>query len=309
MDRIAARVEGGVGLLAGGLTLVGVSVAVARAIGGTFSVGDVTVFLAATLGLHAIIIGASSSAARAYEALLVFDNYLAVVNEPVPPTGGAIAGPLRNAVEFHDVWFRYAEHLPWVLRGVSFRLPAGAGVGLVGLNGAGKSTIVKLLSRMYEPQRGSITWDGVDVRDLDPTGLRDRISAVFQDFMAYDFSAADNIGVGFLPALGDRDRITAGRAGRRCRRHDRPPAARLRHDAHPHLRRRRGRGVAVRWTVAAARTGPGLPPDGGGPVDSGRTQLRPGRRRRGGAAAPAGPAAPGSVEPDDLAPAQRLSQL
>jgi ATP-binding cassette subfamily B protein len=94
-----------------------------------------------------------------------------------------------------------------VLRGVSFALPPGTAVGLVGLNGAGKSTIVKLLCRFYDPTRGSITWDGVDVRAWDVTTLRQRMSVVFQDFMDYDLTAAENIAVGDLSALGDHDRI------------------------------------------------------------------------------------------------------
>lgn len=113
-----------------------------------------------------------------------------------PDQPGRGTPALRGGIEFDDVWFRYAEDLPWVLRGVTCRLPAGAAVGLVGLNGAGKTTMVKLLCRMYEPERGAIRWDGVDLRDLDPAGLRARISAVFQDFMSYDFTASDNIGVG-----------------------------------------------------------------------------------------------------------------
>ncbi|WP_043638058.1 ATP-binding cassette domain-containing protein, partial [Nonomuraea candida] len=70
-------------------------------------------------------------------------------------------------IELRDVWFRYGDDGPWVLRGVNLTIPAGAAVGLVGVNGAGKSTLVKLLCRFYDPQRGTITWGGVDLRELD----------------------------------------------------------------------------------------------------------------------------------------------
>jgi ATP-binding cassette, subfamily B, bacterial len=63
--------------------------------------------------------------------------------------------------------------------------------------------MVKLLCRLYEPERGTIRWDGVDIRTLEPAALRRRISAVFQDFMAYDFTASDNIAIGALEALSD----------------------------------------------------------------------------------------------------------
>jgi ABC-type multidrug transport system fused ATPase/permease subunit len=64
------------------------------------------------------------------------------------------------------------------------------------LRRAGKSTLVKLLCRLYDPDRGRITWDSIDLREMDPISLRDRISVVFQDYMAYDLTAADNIAVG-----------------------------------------------------------------------------------------------------------------
>jgi ATP-binding cassette subfamily B protein len=99
-----------------------------------------------------------------------------------------------------------------VLRGVSLVIPRGQAVGLVGHNGAGKSTLVKLICRLYEPDRGTILWDGRDLRDLDLAALRDRMSVMFQDFMAYELSAAENIAVGDLGREGDRPALeTAAR--------------------------------------------------------------------------------------------------
>jgi ATP-binding cassette subfamily B protein/ATP-binding cassette subfamily C protein len=85
----------------------------------------------------------------------------------------------------------------------------------VGENGAGKSTIVKLLLRLYDPTEGRITYGGVDLRDLDPRDLRGRIGAVFQDFVRYQFTAAENIGFGNPERVADRARIedAARRAG------------------------------------------------------------------------------------------------
>jgi ATP-binding cassette subfamily B protein len=96
-----------------------------------------------------------------------------------------------------------------VLRGVSFAIPAGQAVGIVGINGAGKSTLVKLLCRFYEPERGRITWDGVDLRDVAPESLRARLAATFQDYMTYALPACDNIGVGDLPRREDIDAVRA----------------------------------------------------------------------------------------------------
>ncbi len=75
------------------------------------------------------------------------------------------------------------------------------------MNGAGKSTLVKLVCGFWELERGSITWDGVDTRELDVRALRQRIAATFQDFMAYDATAADNIAFGDVRHLDDLERI------------------------------------------------------------------------------------------------------
>ena len=104
------------------------------------------------------------------------------------------------------MWFRYGPDLPWILRGVSFFVPYGQAVALVGHNGAGKSTLVKLMCRFYDPDRGRILWDGVDLRDMDVAALRDRISAVFQDYMVYELSARENIAVGDLSLAGGAGR-------------------------------------------------------------------------------------------------------
>ncbi|MGW0196750.1 ABC transporter ATP-binding protein [Nonomuraea sp. NPDC003201] len=176
------------------------------AVGSGMSVGDVSMFIAAVAGIQGAIEGLVGSTGQAHHQLLMFGHHAAVLRaEPDLPSPSPAAGgppPLRRGVELRDVWFRYSEEHPWVLRGVSLFIPYGRSVALVGRNGAGKSTLVKLLCRFYDPQRGAILWDGVELRDLPVEELRARIGAVFQDFMAYDFSAADNIAVGDLAVLG-----------------------------------------------------------------------------------------------------------
>jgi ATP-binding cassette subfamily B protein len=205
------------------LTVVGVAAACTLALGGRISLGDVTVFLAAATAMHASVVGATASVGQAYEALLLLGAYTGIVDSPdrrrsPSETPDVPADPLpmlSRAIEVRDVWFRYTETGPWVLRGVSLTIPHGTTVGLVGLNGAGKSTLVKLLCRMYEPQRGQILWDGRDIAHTDPAELRRRISAVFQDFMTYDMTARENIALGDLARLDDTEAIAraAGAAG------------------------------------------------------------------------------------------------
>ncbi|MEO3798534.1 ABC transporter ATP-binding protein [Nonomuraea sp. B1E8] len=179
---------------------------------GRLTPGDVVIFTAAVAGVQAGLSGLVAQAARGHQALLQFGHYLDILStepdlmtsaDPVP------APPLRNAIELKDVWFRYDEDKPWVLRGLDLRISAGALLALVGTNGAGKSTLVKLLCRLYDPTRGQILWDGIDIRLFSVASLRERIGTVFQDHMNYDFTAADNIGIGDLPARDDRDRIRA----------------------------------------------------------------------------------------------------
>ena len=109
---------------------------------------------------------------------------------------------------FENVGFKYPGADKWAVRGLNFELRAGETLALVGENGAGKTTIVKLLARLYDPTEGRITLDGQDLRDYDLTELRAAVGVIFQDFVRYNLSAADNIAVGRIDARDDRDRIT-----------------------------------------------------------------------------------------------------
>ncbi|MFE3201961.1 ABC transporter ATP-binding protein [Embleya sp. NPDC059237] len=193
--------------------------AVTAAHDGRLTVGDVVMFVAALTGIQNALNTLVASIAATYGQLLGLTHYVAV-SRAEPDLVSASAAPTvvpapGTGIEFHDVWFRYSEDHPWVLNGVDLSLSHGRAVALVGLNGAGKSTLVKLMCRMYDPTRGRITWDGVDLRDIPPAALRERISAVFQDHMNYDMSAAENIALGDPAHSEDRDRIVAAaqRAG------------------------------------------------------------------------------------------------
>ncbi|GAB3805080.1 ABC transporter ATP-binding protein [Micromonospora zhanjiangensis] len=177
---------------------------------GELSIGDVSIFAAAVASTQTSMGALVHGIAGVREQLLLFRPFVDIAHgepdlmlaaKPVPTP------PLGQALELRDVWFRYSDSHPWILAGVNLVIPRGTVMGLVGLNGSGKSTLVKLISRLYDPTRGEILWDGVDIRNFDPGDYRERISAVFQDHMSYDFSAADNIAVGDLSAMADRARI------------------------------------------------------------------------------------------------------
>ncbi|NUR82607.1 MAG: ABC transporter ATP-binding protein [Nonomuraea sp.] len=212
LARRTLRVQGVLSLVGAAVAASGLVWAIVAAASGSLSVGDVAVFVAAVAGVQSALSAIVGQSADGHNALLMFGHYLGVVADPpdlpVPPEPRAVPA-LREGIELRDVWFRYDDAHPWVLRGIDLFIPYGGALALVGLNGAGKSTLVKLICRMYDPVRGSIHWDGVDLRDLDPAELRDRIGAVFQDYMSYDLSAAENVGLGDVAALTDRDRVEA----------------------------------------------------------------------------------------------------
>ncbi len=198
------------GLIGAAVAGGGLVWAVLAAQSGQLSIGDVSMFVAAIAGVQGGITSAINYAGRLHAAMLLFAHYRFVVDgAPDLTDEGQPVGPLRHGIELRDVWFRYNDDLPWVLRGVNLTIPAGQAVALVGHNGAGKSTLVKLLCRFYSPTRGSITWDGVDLGQRSIVELRERVSAVFQDFMHYEISAAENIGVGDVSKLDDQHRIEA----------------------------------------------------------------------------------------------------
>ncbi|GAA0383142.1 ABC transporter ATP-binding protein [Microbispora corallina] len=204
-------------VIAGGALIV----LVARISAGEAGIGDLAVLTAAVAGTQSSLSGVVIRLAHLNEALDLVGHYAHVVTVgpdlPEPAAGGEVA-PLRRGIELRDVWFRYDDDHPYVLRGLNLTIPHGRSVALVGLNGAGKSTVVKLLCRLYDPERGSVRWDGTDLRDLRVTGLRRRIGAVFQDHMAYDLTAAENIAVGDIDALDRPERIHE--AARRADIHD-----------------------------------------------------------------------------------------
>jgi ATP-binding cassette subfamily B protein len=117
-------------------------------------------------------------------------------------------------IRFEGVSFAYPGGAP-VLRDLNLTIPAGSSMALVGVNGAGKTTIVKLLARLYDPTEGVVTVDGIDLKDIAPSAWRGRIAAIFQDFLRYHLDARDNIGFGGLGRAGDQAALdrAAERAG------------------------------------------------------------------------------------------------
>ncbi|TWD82532.1 ATP-binding cassette subfamily B protein [Kribbella amoyensis] len=212
IDRRTATVQGGLALLGATISAAGLAWIVGSAATGRLSLGDLAAFIAAVAGTQSALAGLVTGFAAAHRALVMFGYHRSVLGLPddLPEPSTPVPLPaLRQGIELRDVWFRYDDDLPWVLEGVTLTITAGEALALVGLNGAGKSTLIKLLCRFYDPTMGSIHWDGVDLRDVRVTDVRRRLGVLFQDYMSYDLTAAENIGLGDLDRLDDRPGIEA----------------------------------------------------------------------------------------------------
>ena len=124
---------------------------------------------------------------------------------------GSLPGPrpIREGFEFRNVSFSYPRKSKPVLENVNFRLEPGERIALVGANGNGKTTIVKLMTRLYDVTSGQILLDGIDLREYDLEDLWKHIGVIFQDFMRYDMTVADNIATGKIDERNNSFRIRA----------------------------------------------------------------------------------------------------
>ncbi|MYD80023.1 MAG: ABC transporter ATP-binding protein [Gammaproteobacteria bacterium] len=193
--------------------------AVMEAARGEISPGTLTAVLSAAQQVVGLVGGLVGGLNTVYRASLEVSRLFELLDIDPQSITGALEPPRRNPVllesnrieygiRVENVSFRYPGTDKEVLRGVTFSVPVGSNVAIVGENGAGKTTLVKLLARLYDPVGGSILLDRLDYRDYDLECLRSSIGIVFQDFIRYDLTAAQNIGVGSVSKIEDRERIT-----------------------------------------------------------------------------------------------------
>ncbi|HEX2091953.1 MAG TPA: ABC transporter ATP-binding protein [Longimicrobiaceae bacterium] len=184
---------------------------IVQAVGAVISIGTMTFLVATFDRARNLVSGSLLHGAKVYEeSLFLRDLYLFLDLRPrqaAPRDPRPVPTPIREGFVFEDVGFRYPDSERWAVRHVSFKIGPGERVALVGENGAGKTTVVKLLTRLYDPTEGRILLDGVDLREYDPVELRSRIGVTFQDFVCYDVTARENVAVGRIESAGDHGRI------------------------------------------------------------------------------------------------------
>ncbi|AHH97062.1 ABC transporter ATP-binding protein [Kutzneria albida] len=199
--------------LTGSLTYLYIAL---EAVYGRLTLGDLLLFTQATSSVQGSVSALFSGATGMYENNLYLDNlYKLLATEPTitrPERPRELPKPVRGHVVFEHVSFSYQGSERPALSDVSFEIRPGETAAVVGRNGAGKSTLFKLLCRLYDPTGGRILLDGVDLRELDPDDLRLHISAMFQDYVTYQATAAENIGLGDLGRVEDRPRVESAAA-------------------------------------------------------------------------------------------------
>ena len=182
-----------------------------RTMGGQFSIGDLTFLAGSFKRLRTLLEGVLAGVTQVANQLLYLDDlwsFFKVKPKIVSPLHGrSFPRPLREGFALRDVGLRYRGADRWAVRHLSFVIRPRQVVALVGENGAGKTTIVKLLSRLYDPDEGAILLDGYPLGEYDLDDLRANVGVIFQDFIRYNFTAGENIAVGDIDHLGDELRI------------------------------------------------------------------------------------------------------
>jgi ATP-binding cassette subfamily B protein len=186
-------------------------VIILRTVSGQLSLGDLT-FLAGSFSrlqtlLQEILSRFSSMAEGALYLRDLFEFFALTPHVTSPVKARPFPRPIQQGFTFENVGFKYRYAERWANRHISFTLRPGEKLALVGENGAGKTTLVKLLARLYDPTEGRILLDGHDLREYDLQELRQEIGIIFQDFVRYQMTAADNIAIGRIEARTDRPRI------------------------------------------------------------------------------------------------------
>ncbi len=184
-----------------------------QTIEGAITIGSLT-FLAGSFRqlrslLEGILIRFTSVSQGAVYLTDFFDFFTIQPNITQPDQPLPFPRPIKEGFVFENVGFRYSNSHKWANRHLSFTLHPNEKLALVGENGAGKTTLVKLLARLYDPTEGRILLDGIDLRQYNLDELRMNVGVIFQDFIRYQMTVAQNIAVGHIQQQNDRPLIVA----------------------------------------------------------------------------------------------------
>jgi ATP-binding cassette subfamily B protein len=176
-----------------------------KTVSGVFLVGTLTFLMASIMNasnqisqMFSTLSSIADQALFLTDLLAFFEMKPTVVSKP---NALPAPRPIKTGFEFRDVSFSYPGTTRLILQDLNFRLEPGERIALIGQNGQGKTTIVKLMTRLYDPTNGKVLLDGIDLRDYDVEDLGREIGVIFQDFMRYEMTARENIAVGRIDYL------------------------------------------------------------------------------------------------------------
>jgi ATP-binding cassette subfamily B protein len=182
-----------------------------QAVVGRLTLGDLTLYTTAASSVQGSIQGILAGFSGMYEHNLYLNNLFELMETKpsMQPSAATVKvpQPMHGEIRFDNVTFAYPGAEANALTDLSFTIKPGETLAIVGRNGAGKTTLFKLICRLYDPNAGRILIDGIDIKDFDPNELRAQIGAMFQDYVTYQATAAENIGLGNVQDINDRERI------------------------------------------------------------------------------------------------------
>lgn len=195
--------------------VVSYSWVVFSALKNVITLGSLSMYLTATTQVEYQLEAIIWSLSQLYQGNLFINNMFDFLNVTSPVVlmpageGRMVPAKLVEGIRFENVSFQYPDSERTVFENLNFELKVGQSVALVGENGAGKTTIVKLLSRLYEPSSGRILIDGIDLKEYDLTSWRENLSVIFQDYARFHLTARENIGIGNVAFIDDMRKVEA----------------------------------------------------------------------------------------------------
>jgi len=184
---------------------------ISKTVQGRISVGDLTFLAGSFRQMRALLDGVLSRFTAVSQGAIYLKDFFDFfeIKPVIRPRADArpFPNPIQQGFVFENVGFKYGNANYFANRHLNFTLAAGEKLALVGENGAGKTTLVKLLARLYDPIEGRILLDGHDLREYDLAALRKNVGVIFQDYIRYQMTAAQNIAVGNIDEAGNRELV------------------------------------------------------------------------------------------------------
>lgn len=202
----------GLAIIHSGVTCLFYVLIALKVMNGEFKIGDFTLYTGALTSISAAVGSLITHSAHIYEGTLFIDNLISFVREkqtvvPSLDKPASIDHGKPHTIEFENVSFSYPESDRKVLKNINLKFRPGETVVLVGLNGAGKTTFIKLLTRLYDPTEGRILLDGRDIKEYDTAELYKMFGIIFQDFGKYAASISENIEFGNIDKEADPEKV------------------------------------------------------------------------------------------------------